>query len=360
MPKTELFLILTTDYEIFGDGSGDIQECIIRPAEELMRVCEAYECPVTFFPDMSEYLAFRGVTGEYCKAASDIENQLLRALKKGHDIQLHLHPQWEGAKLSPDGGWELNMDLWDISRLAEIPVGGGESQNLMFSILSKTKSELERLCRKADPKYKCIAFRAGGWGIRPEREVFRVLAELGVMVDSSSLPGMYLNQGYRNYDFRDLPQHIPAWEVKDDLVQNSRGSGLWEIPVFTQKVGAFKMVKHFLQRCAVQKNLDTVVERQTKIGGGRFFQILKKTAQKLNNSYLRFDYCDLNAKEMEEMVLKAEKRFSNWTGGRIPLVMAGHTKTQGSLGELDKFLNWANGKMKFGTFDKWFSRIDVD
>ena len=36
-------LLLTLDYEIFGNGSGDVRQHMVEPTERMARICERYE-----------------------------------------------------------------------------------------------------------------------------------------------------------------------------------------------------------------------------------------------------------------------------------------------------------------------------
>ena len=54
-----LRLLLTADYEVFGDGGGCVERCLIEPSRELMEICEAAATRVTFFVDVCEYWAFK-------------------------------------------------------------------------------------------------------------------------------------------------------------------------------------------------------------------------------------------------------------------------------------------------------------
>ncbi|MFB6257932.1 MAG: hypothetical protein ABEH38_04500 [Flavobacteriales bacterium] len=113
----ELQLHLTCDHEVFGDGSGSIERCMIRPAERMMELCEKHGTRLTFFFDVCEYWAFREVqerngfeNGE--RPADRLEEHLKDIVRRGHDVQLHFHPQWLRAEYSGGGEWRLDHSLW--------------------------------------------------------------------------------------------------------------------------------------------------------------------------------------------------------------------------------------------------------
>ena len=92
-------LIITADYEVYGNGSGCVINCLIKPTDELLKVANRYKIPVTFFVDVCEIWAFEAVEEaglwdlDYSPSAL-IKEQLKNAIKDGHDVQLHFHPQW--------------------------------------------------------------------------------------------------------------------------------------------------------------------------------------------------------------------------------------------------------------------------
>src|SRR5689334_2786424 len=95
---------LTVDYEIFGNGTGDVGQHMADPTERMARLCEKYEAPLTVFVEMEETLAFQRHAGELQRQLGYNPYELVRRqvtdlVRRGHDAQLHLHPQWFHAKL---------------------------------------------------------------------------------------------------------------------------------------------------------------------------------------------------------------------------------------------------------------------
>ena len=144
-----VLVILTDDYEIFGNGSGDIDNCLIKPTEKLLKLCTRYEVPVTLFVDVAEYWAFleeenKGTLQEGYKPASKIREQLIEAIKSGHDVQLHLHPQWLNYKYDRQNGWQVDLNLW---RLPSLPYGSKEERKSILGALYQGKRTLEEMLK---------------------------------------------------------------------------------------------------------------------------------------------------------------------------------------------------------------------
>ena len=97
-------IALTLDYELFGNGSGDMFEDVIYPTEEILTIYDKTNVKSTIFFEVVEYWKLReawdaGNKMGYKKdPALAMKDQIIKAFQKGHDIQLHIHPQWLNAK----------------------------------------------------------------------------------------------------------------------------------------------------------------------------------------------------------------------------------------------------------------------
>ena len=173
-------LVLTVDYETWQPVPPgkriDWHETVLRPAEALMLTAERFSAPLTFFVEMGEILWLRKNDPS---AAAALEEQIRQARRRGHDIQLHLHPEWlpeSGARHdAATGSWWWDRETSRIHSLKEPPL----------SLLGRLKEELERIVRPADPGYRVRVFRAGKYRIQPHGEVFRAMLRHGIEADSS-------------------------------------------------------------------------------------------------------------------------------------------------------------------------------
>ena len=86
-----MMITLTLDYEIFGDGSGDVRRFIIEPTMRLLKILEERDIPMTVFFELEEYLVFRRFAKAIQKRfgydpAQLIEEQLEALIRAGHEI----------------------------------------------------------------------------------------------------------------------------------------------------------------------------------------------------------------------------------------------------------------------------------
>ena len=173
-------LVLTIDYETWQPVPPgkriDWQETVLRPAEALMLTAERFSAPLTLFVEMGQILWLRKNDPS---VAAALEEQIRQARRRGHDIQLHLHPEWlpeSGARHDEAADcWWWDRERSRIHSLREPPL----------SLLGRLKEELERIVRPADPGYRVRVFRAGKYRIQPHSDVFRAMLLQGIEADSS-------------------------------------------------------------------------------------------------------------------------------------------------------------------------------
>ncbi len=120
---TKRKLVLSVDHEIFGNGPLDMRRHIVEPAERMARISEKFGMVLTVFFEFEEYLVFERerkalmATWGY-DPAEESRAQPIDQIKRGHDLQLHLHPEWVGSRF--DGGrWILRSEQPTVDSLFE-------------------------------------------------------------------------------------------------------------------------------------------------------------------------------------------------------------------------------------------------
>src|SRR4051812_16122644 len=112
---TKIHLALTHDWELRGDGSGDIEAIQFAPLGRLLDLYDQAGARTTFLPDVMQQIRFRELSDRHSelRARADTWDEHVReAFHRGHDIQLHLHPQWVNGEYT-NGRWRLTGD-WSI------------------------------------------------------------------------------------------------------------------------------------------------------------------------------------------------------------------------------------------------------
>lgn len=235
-------LILTFDYELYGDGSGDVFKQMITPTNQILRICDKYHIKTTIFFEVIEYIKLKSEwnNGNKMNYIDDpilaIERQLQKAFRNGHDIQLHVHPQWVNAIYSKNK-WNVDFSNW---RLGDFNV----AQNYTIKdMLSEGKSVIENLLQQIEPEYKCEIIRAGGYNIMPSEEVYYAMLELGLKVDSSVYPGGFETGELSKYDYTKAPSDKDSWLVSPtDFAKESSNSYVREVPIFALNQRRFRKI----------------------------------------------------------------------------------------------------------------------
>lgn len=218
-------VVLSVDYEIFGNGSGDVRQHILEPAERMVRVCERHGAPLTVFFEVEEYLAFERFERQLeiqmgYSPARLIREQISTLAARGHDIELHLHPQWVGARLE-NGCWLLNDDKNTVDDLFA-------TQNEVTQYIARRKEVSESIAGKPVRVY-----RAGAFSAQPGAKLLRALADNQVFVDSSVVKGLRKQNGYGQMDYRAAPCAKGPWKVHTDVAQADPAGTVWEFPIYS-------------------------------------------------------------------------------------------------------------------------------
>ena len=239
-------IIITVDYEIFGNGTGDVRQHVVGPTRRMEEIADKHGIPLIIFFELEEYLAFerhaellRNQLG-YSPAAL-MREQAQDLARGGHDIQLHLHPEWYEARLE-DGRWRLGAtrtvdDLF-------------ESQEETTRYIGERKAMLETLINLGKPDRKVQVYRAGAFAAQPGRKLLTALAENGISIDSSVVKGLVhggkterrkqkteisknTNSDGPALDYRDAPCAKGPWRVKDDVAREDKSGKIWEFPIYS-------------------------------------------------------------------------------------------------------------------------------
>lgn len=223
-------VILSYDYELFfGDRSGTVQKSLIEPTNQLLDAMDSVGFKGNFFIDwqMLKYLSLE--EDERCKRDhAAIVNQLKDMVRRGHRIELHIHPHWVDAKYNGDGTWNFDefrhysLNSFTKDEITEMFV---EGTNL-----------LESIAREVEPDYKIIAFRAGGWAVQPFEMLKEGFIKAGIKIDSSVAIGAYGKNQYSYFDFRDVNSTRPYfYKFSNDVTSENLNGNFLEVPISTYR-----------------------------------------------------------------------------------------------------------------------------
>ena len=349
-----LHLVLSLDYELFGNGAGDVRSVVVEPTAKILEICDRHGVKVSIMFEMAEYLAIKdaaeaGQLDTPYDPARAMQEQVVGAVVRGHDVQLHIHPQWFGAVFR-NGVWHLNMDQY---RIADLPNGYGTLDDPLsiLGAINISKKALEEMIGKQRPEYRCRVFRAGGFLIKPSQAVVRAMVETGIEVDSSVVKGLVRSAPFE-VDFRHAEGHRNFWMADAaDVGVRARGEGeVIECPVYSFRAPYVLNFMPAKLRAALKRRGRERKDRHCHVNSVQSTPGFLEVARKMFSSHVHtLDFCKLSAATMYKIVQK--EMVSDPEG---VLVFIGHSKDFDNERELDRFLGKVNKMdgVRISTFDE--------
>lgn len=267
----KLKIFLTFDHELpLGNLKSSYQKALFQPTNTILDIAENCGVPVTLFTDI--LCAFRYKTWDYHHFYLPYQEQLQDAVKRNHDVQLHIHPHWLTSDF--ENGTFLPSRDFGLDHFKNDTRFGG-----IKGVIETGINSLEQICRPALSTYSCVAFRAGGYNIRPSGEsIFSSLYDCGIRYDSSMARGFYFKSDLSVVDFTQLP-HQANWIVDaKDFRKASADPGILEIPIATIPKKIFELPTRIklkkLQHRAPPKHGE-MIHNQKKTGWKHSIKILR-------------------------------------------------------------------------------------
>jgi len=339
--KPTIYLALTHDWELRGDGSGDIEEIQFAPLRRLLAIYEKAGARTTFLPDVMQQLRFRSLQDEYPelkRAADSWDEQTQEAYARGHDIQLHLHSQWSNAEYE-NGRWQLRGD-WSL--LSYDPERAAR-------MISDCKSYLENNLRSADPQYRCAAFRASALALAPSAHLLSSLAALGIEIDVSVAGGVYLNNDTLQLDYRTCEEtFLPYYPRMDDARRiSNQPEPIVCVPlnhfygsrrlVTKQNLALAKARFRRSEKTAASVMFSPARLDSQSTGLARVYE--KLIAPAIKRKHFVSDTGRLNYPLMCEMLASIRQRARESGLAKVPVVLTNHPKDIRDWAGLERFVS---------------------
>jgi hypothetical protein len=338
--KLTIYLALTHDWELRGDGSGDIEQIQFAPLRQLLEIYAKLGARTTILPDVMQQLAFRRGESEHSelKTAADSWDQHLReAFLQGHDVQLHLHPQWRSAGYA-NGRWQLDGD-WAILNYESAAA---------YAMLAEGKQYLVNLLQPLDSSYRCLAFRSGALAAAPSAHLFKSLADLGIELDVSIAGGLFVSSHNLQLDYRNCEEtFLPFYPMMEDARRVSNKP---------ESVVCVPLNHFYGSRRAVTRQNISLTRREVRRGRSAA-PAAKDAAVKKQSAPSRFDLAyeklilpllkrkhfvsdtgRLNYPLMREMLASIRQRAQASGLAQIPVVLTNHPKDIRDLAAIERFL----------------------
>lgn len=298
---------------------------MLEPTRELFKIAENKNVHYTFFVDVG-YLVNSERYPELEAERLTVIEQIREMIRRGHDVQLHIHPHWEKS-IYKDGKWIFGTrNYYKLSDFSK-----EESAN----IVRNYKAYLEEITGK-----KVLAFRAGGWCIQPFEHIRDVFEETGIKIDSTVIPGDFLQTDSYAVDFRHAPMKS-KYSFNSDPLKEEDG------PFIEYPIGSLRYSPLFFWQLYILGRLFPAKHKM--VGDGEFLsQGGRKKQVLLNYTSAHISTDGYYAKKLNSGLEKHQNLgFEN-------LVIIGHPKgnTQYSIAKLEAFIERHHTNHRFISFQE--------
>lgn len=220
-------ILITLDYELFYDKTPNLENSIINPTNEILKIVDPLNVKLILFVDVGYLKCLEKYKATFPELEKDyqlITNHLKELCTKGHEVQLHIHPHWEDSTYN---GNEWNFDLTRY-KLSDF------SNDEIYSIVTEYTEILHRITQQ-----KLTAFRAGGWSAQPFKTIGKALHNNGIVYDSTVYPRGVLKSKEQWFDFKNVGFQKSRWRFSNDLTKEDPQGHFTEVAISALKVLPF-------------------------------------------------------------------------------------------------------------------------
>lgn len=349
---TTIHLALVDDWELSGNGSGDIRRLQFEPMRRLVSIYNRLGIHGSFNAEVMQQITFRHHQHQYPElhALADEWDAIVKeTFRQGHDVQLHIHPQWQDAEYQ-DGRWKLTAD-WSILNYP---------RETALHLLRSGKAYLENLLQDIDPNYRCVSFRSGAWCIAPSPHMLNLLVELGITFDMSIVAGVKYDTRNIQLDYTTCEEDfLPFYPVMTDARKLSdKVEPIICVPTNCFYASRRQVLQHHLDKAVGKikskiagpppvsnnngRTVEAYGEEWAQIDGGLTKRIYRKgIVPYLKGKHTISDLAQLDYALMIEMLDSIRKRSRTSGLTDVPVVLENHTKDLQNFSDLERFLEKA-------------------
>lgn len=365
----KIIILFEDDWELLGNGLGNVADLQYLPSLFLLEVAERFGIKINFMVEVLQQLAFarHSEKDRNVKIQKDIWDENVRMLlEKGHDVQLHLHPQWHNANYQ-DGYFRVSNN-WNIGTYTE-----AEQESMVTSSIKY----LSDLLAPIDSSYSPVAFKAGSWALQPSKNILTTLSNSGIRIVMGV--GKYIHftttDGFEvNYTGleEDMLPYYPDYSDIQKISDKKEKIIVLPLPYYTLGCkGFYAQVKRKIF-CPRQRNKffyhNNVPSEISNLS--RTIELNKTRLRKIKTilkSIYNFQHFDLSASSFDVLKLAFDQiiaRALKAEAGVIPIVLQSHTKHySGNYDNVCHFLEYLTkhykNNMTFMTFTDFVQYIDT-
>lgn len=316
---------------------------------ELVSIYNANCIHGSFNAEVMQQLTFRKfqhVDSELKWKADEWDEVLRWSYSQGHDVQLHIHPQWTNAEYH-EGEWKLTAD-WSILNY---------EPEAAYRMIAAGKEYLENLLQPINPSYRCVSFRSGSWCIAPSPHILNTLVRLGIIFDMSIVGGVRYQTRNIQLDYtRCEEDFLPYYPVMTDARRVSEKAE----PIICVPTNHFygsrrKVFKQHLNKAlskfgrgGTDDYVAQVRGRSLEAYGHEWAQTShsspmvriyeKGIVPYLKGKHLISDIAQLDYDLLSEMLASIRRRAKATGLADIPIILENHTKDLHDFSHIKRFI----------------------
>lgn len=238
-----IVLLFEDDWELRGNGLGNVADIQYLPSLFLMNLAEKFDLRFTFMVDVAQqliFLKYADLSRKFKIQANLWEETVLLMAEQGHDVQLHLHPQWLGATPIGTDSFSLNP-RWNIASL---------DREERIPLIHDSIEYLKSIIRPVDPSYEIIAFKAGGWAIQPSHDTLEDMINHGIKYIIGPRYGMKYSSDTFDLDYTSMDEPFSPYypDLQDINKVSAKQNSIMVLPIAPYFVPASTRLKIALKK----------------------------------------------------------------------------------------------------------------
>ncbi len=337
----KISIVLVDDWELRGTGEGDMGQIQFSTLSKLLDIYEKYNFKASINAEIMQqlyHIRYGAKHNELKIKALQWENVIKEAYSRGHDVQLHIHPQWKGAQYE-NKKWLLPGN-WSIISYP---------RDSIKRMVKDSKDYLENLIQELDPAYKCVSFRSGAWAIAPSNHILTILAEEKIVFDISIVKGLYYNNSFIQLDYRNCEESFQPFypNMKDARKLSDKKEPITCVPTFSFVPSLFSMAKKdigdFKRKLKIlfpnkktSIDVNNIVNTQYNVWRPPIWRIDLRLSELLPKLTIA-DLSYMNYAMMKDMLVNIRKKAKKRGLDRVAIVLENHTKDLIDFSHIEKF-----------------------
>jgi len=341
----KLITLIHDDWEIRGNGLGNVAHLQYLPALALMRIAKDAGIALTFMAELGQQLAFR-------RFAERDRNLALQArlwedcaglmLNDGFDVQPHIHPHWFRSQYR-DGFVHVDRN-WNLATYED-----GERKAMLRDAFAYLTGQM----REVNTGYRINTFKAGSDALQPSGGILTDLKNEGIRLILGPRSGMKVHNPEFMLDYRAMEEGtLPYCPDFDDINLVGPAKGVVVLPMtywdmdlpgkahavrraIVERLRANSAINRFPYHRNVPESIRTLNPRVDRSESAFSSRLLKPFRTGLNIAGLQ------SLAELKRTLDGMVRRLMRVDSGVVPLVIESHSKDhEGNWDTITRFFDY--------------------